>query len=179
MNRVLEPPPWARPAPPVAAKGRQPLPTGARVALWCATLAVLLGAVAGLAVVLYRPEGRQVDFAALQPGECFNRTMLGVDVVRLLEVGCDHSHRHEVFAVIHYPAPPGVGFPGRDAIQQVAKSSCADPLDSYLAGASLPAGLQLGYVYPEQQRWDKGERTIICEVFNADGSSRHRSIRSA
>ena len=145
--------------------------------LVAAAILVVLGGVALLAVVLYTPRGHQVDFTNLQPGECFNRATLGLDVVSLRVVPCASSHRHEAFAIVRYPASDGVAFPGRDAIQQVASSSCAQPLQTYLSGATLPAGLRFGFVYPEERRWEKGERTIVCEVFNADGSTRSRSIR--
>ena len=144
-----------------------------------AAIIVVLGGVALLAIVLYTPRGHQVDFARLEPGQCFNRATLGADVVSLRVVSCDSAHRHEAFAIIRYPAGDGVAFPGRDAIQRVATSSCAQPLENYLSGGALPAGLRFGFVYPEQRRWDKGERTIVCEVFNADGTTRTKSIRSA
>jgi len=178
-GKPVPPPPWERPAPPAGVSERHRAGVAARVLGLAAVIVVVLGGVALLAVVLYTPRGDQVDFARLQPGQCFNRATLGPDVVTLRVVSCDTSHRHEAFAVIRYPAGAGVAFPGRDAIQELAKLSCAEPLDAYLAGSSLPTGLQFGWVYPEQRRWEKGERTIVCEVFNADGSMRSTSIRSA
>jgi hypothetical protein len=149
------------------------------VLLLCAGLVVLLAGVAVAGVLVYRPSGTKVDYATLLPGDCFNRLALTPDSVQLRRVSCRQPHHHEVFALVQYPAAAGAPFPGQDSMQQVAEAACAAPLDSYLAGTPLPAGLRFGFVYPQQKRWDAGERTIVCEVFSADGRARTRSIRSA
>ena len=152
---------------------------GRRVLLLCAGLVVLLAGVAVAGVILYRPAGTGVDYASLQTGDCFNRLSLTSESVQLRRVSCLQPHHHEVFALVQFPAIAGAPFPGRNSMEQVAQRACAQPLDTYLAGAPVPAGLRFGFVYPERRRWDEGERTIVCDVFNADGTARNRSIRSA
>jgi hypothetical protein len=149
------------------------------VLLLCAGLVVVLAAAAIAALFVYTPSGTTVDYATLQAGDCFNRLALTPQSVQLRRVSCGQPHHHEVFALVQFPAAAGAPFPGRDSVQQVAQAACAQPLDGYLAGAPLPGGFQFGFVYPEQKRWDEGERTIVCEVFSADGRARTGSIRSA
>jgi hypothetical protein len=153
--------------------------TGRRVLLLCAGLVVVLAGVAVAGVLVYTPRGTKVDYATLQPGDCFNRLALTPESVQLRRVSCSQSHHHEVFALVQFPAAPGAPFPGADSLQLVAQSACAQPLEGYLGGAPVPAGLRFGFVYPEQKRWDEGERTIVCDAFEADGRARTSSIRSS
>jgi hypothetical protein len=153
--------------------------TGRLVLLLCAGLVVVLAGVAIVGVFTYTPTGTKVDYASLQAGDCFNRLALTPESVQLRRVSCGQPHHHEVFALVQSPAEAGAPFPGRDSMEQVAQATCAQPLENYLAGVPLPAGYRFGFVYPQQKRWDEGERTIVCEVFSADGRARTHSIRSA
>ena len=159
-------------------KGGRPYIVAAKAVAWTNVTLCALIAVAIAGVALFTPPGRRVDFARLKPGDCFNRATVGATVVTVRVVPCTNTHQHEVFGVVQYPAAQGAPFPGRDDIQLVATSLCAGPFQTYLTNAQLPEGLRFGFVYPEQKRWSKGDRTIICEVFEATGKARSSSIRA-
>ena len=153
---------------------------GARAGLIMAgALAVLLALVGVAAALLFRTHGRAVDFAALRPGDCFNREVVEGSLVSVRVVPCSAGHRHEAFAVVRYPAAPGVPFPGPEAIRAEASTACGGPLSDYLADIALPVGVQFGFLFPEEHRWAQGERAIVCDLFATGAGARHRSVRSA
>ena len=47
-------------------------------------------------------------------------------------------------------------------------SGCASRLTGYL-NPQLATNLAQSYVYPGQQAWDTGERTVVCEVRATSG----------
>jgi hypothetical protein len=149
---------------------------GATAVAWVNIAVASLVAVALAAAAVFAPAGRRVDFASLQVGDCFNRATIGSNVVSVRVVSCSSAHQHEVVGVATHPAPPAFPVPGATAIRAIAGGLCAPALADYLRGVALPDGVRLGYVYPEEHRWDKGDRTVVCEVFDGSGHSRRRSV---
>jgi hypothetical protein len=110
-------------------------------------------------VLTYRPAA----VFRLHPGECINSAPDGLAVTVL---SCGTPHDAEVFATYSLPAAP---WPGNAAIQQSAGNGCAARLGSYLKPALADAGLAQEYVYPNQDAWRAGERTVVCEVSSPTG----------
>jgi hypothetical protein len=110
-------------------------------------------------VVTYRPAA----VFSLRAGECINSSSNGLSVTVL---SCATPHQAEVFATFRLP---GSSWPGTAAVQQQASSGCANRLAGYVNPDLLNAGLAQEYVYPDQQAWQAGVRTVVCEVSAASG----------
>ena len=110
-------------------------------------------------VVTYRPAA----VYGLRAGECLNSSQNGLSVTIL---SCATPHEAEVFATFSLT---GSSWPGDSAIQQQAGNGCTDRIGSYLNPQLLNAGLIQQYVYPNQDAWQAGVRTVVCEVSSASG----------
>ena len=110
-------------------------------------------------VVTYRPAA----VFSLRAGECINSSSNGLSVTVL---SCATPHQAEVFATFGLA---GSSWPGTAAVQQQASSGCANRLAGYVNPDLLNAGLAQEYVYPDQQAWQAGVRTVVCEVSAATG----------
>jgi hypothetical protein len=110
-------------------------------------------------VVTYRPAA----VFSLRAGECINSSSNGLSVTVL---SCATPHQAEVFATFRLA---GSSWPGSAAVQQQASSGCANRLAGYVNPDLLNAGLAQEYVYPDQQAWQAGVRTVVCEVSAATG----------
>jgi hypothetical protein len=110
-------------------------------------------------VVTYRPAA----VFGLRAGECVNSSQNGLSVTIL---PCATPHAAEVFATFSLT---GSSWPGETAVQQQASDGCTNRLAGYLNPQLLNAGLTQQYVYPNQQAWQAGVRTVVCEVGSASG----------
>ena len=127
------------------------------------------GAAGALAVVThgFKPKTiltyRPAAVFGLRAGECVDSSQDGLSVTVL---SCASPHDAEVFATF---ALAGSSWPGSAAVQQQAASGCQDRIAGYLNPALLNAGLTQEYVYPDQDAWNAGVRTAVCEVSAATG----------
>jgi hypothetical protein len=111
-------------------------------------------------VVTYRPVP---GVFSLRAGDCLNSSQNGLSVTIL---SCATPHEAEVFATFSLT---GSSWPGDAAAQQQASSGCADRIAGYVNPQLLNAGLTQQYVYPNQDAWQAGVRTVVCEVSSASG----------
>jgi len=115
-------------------------------------------------------ETEDVNPNTLQAGDCFNDPEAGgtTQVTSLEAVPCDEPHNNEVFHV--FDLDDG-DFPGADEVKQLGIEGCEPELEGYVGAAAADAGLALVPVTPTEQSWnDKDDRTVLCALYNADGS---------
>jgi putative regulator of septum formation len=110
-------------------------------------------------IITYRPAA----VFSLRAGDCLNSSPNGLSVTIL---SCATPHQAEVFATFSLT---GSSWPGEAAVQQQASSGCANRIAGYLNPQLLNAGLTQQYVYPDQEAWQAGVRTVVCEVSSASG----------
>ena len=111
-------------------------------------------------VVTYRPVP---GVFSLRAGDCLNSSPNGLSVTIL---SCATPHQAEVFATFSLT---GSSWSGDAAVQQQASSGCANRIAGYLNPQLLNAGLTQQFVYPNQEAWQAGVRTVVCEVSSASG----------
>jgi Septum formation len=110
-------------------------------------------------IVTYRPAA----VFGLRTGDCINASPNGLSVTIL---PCATPHQAEVFATFSLA---GSSWPGGSAVNQQADSGCTDRIAGYLNPQLLNAGLTQEYVYPNQDAWKAGIRTVVCEVSSSTG----------
>ncbi len=110
-------------------------------------------------VVTYRPAA----IFGLQPGQCVDS---GSNSLSYTLVSCASPHDAEVFARFSLPA---AAWPGSAAVRQEAGDGCASRLSGYLNPQLATIGLTQAYVYPNQDAWQAGQRTVVCEVSAGSG----------
>ena len=135
-------------------------------------IAVLVAAVVAAGVLVVTTHGfrhktvltyRPAAVFSLRAGDCINSSQNGLSATIL---SCAAPHDAEVFAAFSLT---GSSWPGEKAVQQQANSGCANRLAGYLNPQLLSAGLTQQYVYPNQDAWKAGVRTVICEVSSVSG----------
>ena len=109
--------------------------------------------------VTYRPPA----VFGLRPGQCVNS---GSDALKVVVVSCAQPHDAEVFAAFTLPA---AAWPGASAVGADASNGCESRLGSYIDPQLATASLTQEYVYPNQAAWQAGERTVVCEISEANG----------
>lgn len=157
---------------PAAAPGRRGLGRRrlGRLVAGVVLILVALAAAAGVLVLaahVFRPTTivtyRPAAVYRLRAGECLNSSPNGLSFTLL---SCSVPHQAEVFATFSLT---GSSWPGSAVVRQQASSGCAARIASYLNPQLLNAGLAQEYVYPNQDAWRAGVRTVVCEVSSAAG----------
>jgi Septum formation len=129
-----------------------------------AIVACLVALVGALAIVThgFRPKTvltyRPAAVFSLRAGDCINSSPNGLSVTVL---SCATPHDAEVFATFRLT---GSSWPGAAAVQKESGSACASRIGGYLNPQFANAGFAQEYVYPDQQAWQAGVRTVVCEV---------------
>jgi Septum formation len=133
------------------------------------TLVLVGAAVAVLAVLThgFKPKTvvtyRVAAVFSLRAGECINSSPNGLSVTLL---SCAVPHDAEVFATFGLT---GTSWPGDAAVQADASNGCMSRFSSYVNPQLATAALNQEYVFPDQQAWQAGVRTVVCEVSAASG----------
>jgi hypothetical protein len=130
----------------------------ALVGVAAGVLAVLTHGFKPKTVVTYQPAA----VYKLQPGQCVN---LGANGLADTVVSCGTPHDAEVFASFQLTG----SWPGSAEVKQAASNGCASRFSSYLNPQLATAALDQQFVYPNEQAWNAGERTVVCEVSSSDG----------
>jgi hypothetical protein len=104
--------------------------------------------------VQYRPSAAY----SLQPGDCLNGNPNSGSFTVL---SCSAAHQGEVYGRF---ALAGAAYPGAAVVRQEVVSGCAARLTAYVNPQLASIGFSQEYVYPDQQAWAAGERTVICEA---------------
>jgi hypothetical protein len=106
---------------------------------------------------------RQAAIFSVRAGDCIDVPASGT-VVHV--VACANPHDAEIFGTFQLA---GGSWPGDSAARQQAASGCESRLGSYLNPQLDTSNLTQSYVYPGQQAWTSGQRTVVCEVRSASG----------
>jgi Septum formation len=132
---------------------------------------VIAGAAAGVAAVITHGfqrrstvQYRQAAVFSVRVGDCIDLTPNG-RVVHILP--CAKPHDAEIFGTFHLT---GTAWPGDATVRQEAATGCTIRLGGYLNPQLSASNLTQSYVYPGEQAWKAGERTVICEVRAISGS---------
>jgi Septum formation len=156
----------ARPAPGPARHRR-----AVTIGLVALLVVAIIGAAAGItawlthgfrnqSTVRYHPAA----VFSVRAGDCINLTPNGTAVH---VVPCASAHTAEVFGTFRLA---GGTWPGTAAVGRKAASGCSSRLAGYLNPQLAATNLTQSYVYPGQQAWDTGERSVVCEVRATSGT---------
>ena len=147
-------------------RGRRLLAVAATVVAILALVGVAV-AVLDVATHGFRPKTvvtyREAAVFRLRAGECVNSSPNGLSVTIQ---SCATPHDAEVFATFGLT---GSSWPGGAAIQQDASNGCMSRVPGYLNPQLVTASFTQEYVFPDQQAWQGGVRTVVCEIRASSG----------
>ena len=105
---------------------------------------------------------RQAAIFSVRAGDCIDVPASGT-VVHV--VACANPHDAEIFGTFQLSG----AWPGDSSARQQAASGCETRLSDYLNPQLATSNLSQSYVYPGQQAWASGQRTVVCEVRSTSG----------
>jgi hypothetical protein len=65
------------------------------------------------------------------------------------------------------------------AIFEYAEPACVDAFEEWVGVRFSESSLDLLYLYPNENGWEFGDRTIQCLAFPLDGQPLERSVRDS
>ena len=126
-----------------------------------------------LALVAFAARGPAPSTAfTLRAGDCLD-VPGDAQIGDIATLDCAKPHDAEVFAVgdLADEAPSGPAqYPGTASIATWAGGHCGPEAINAYIGPGSAADLAVGYFFPDQAAWDRGERQVTCYLHARDGS---------
>lgn len=145
------------------------------------TAALVLGAVSlGAVVVQYTSHAITIATEdavrgdQLRVGDCWKIAEGPGPVARQ---DCAGRHRWEVFAIIDDPSPPGVPYPGVEALHARGRTACEPRFPGYAGRPLDTSELEVIASVPTETRWNQGSRRMDCSVGRRNGMAMAGSVK--
>lgn len=106
----------------------------------------------------------QVGDFNLQVGDCFNDAGTFDDqIISDPSVPCSEPHDNETFAVfdVSYDSYPAEG-----NMERLANDACMVHFESFVGKKYERSPLMIAALHPTAEKWGKGEREVVCAVFD-------------
>lgn len=124
-----------------------------------------------------RGGGTDTSVFRMRPGDCFDDPSPGRQLRQVDVTPCAQPHDNEVFGTVEHPAAGDVGFPGHDAIVAHAEQACPAPFAEYVGLAYDQSRFSLFPIVPSAESWAKGDRQIICALYDNEAGKITGSVR--
>jgi hypothetical protein len=107
----------------------------------------------------------------LEVGDCF------ADIPKVEEeviynsidtVSCSEPHGAEIYAVVGLPEGD---FPGDEAVLAQAVEVCGAEFEGFVGLPYEESVLEFSYLYPTEESWDAGDRSVTCSVVDLAGDT--------
>lgn len=100
------------------------------------------------------------DVFTLAVGDCL--AALPADVMsEVPTVPCSEPHAHEVYAAHDLP---GTAYVGTTAVTAIADAQCLGSFAAFAGIDYFTSVLTYSYLYPTEESWAAGDRTVVCLV---------------
>lgn len=105
--------------------------------------------------------GGEVVGACLEVGDD-----VGDEISELPIVECEHSHTHEIYAVVRSEADV---YPGFETLEAEARLACLEAFEPYVGSNPFDSELFYSWLVPTLTSWDRDDdREIICVAGNTN-----------
>ncbi|HEY7325236.1 MAG TPA: DUF4190 domain-containing protein [Streptosporangiaceae bacterium] len=124
---------------------------------------------------------QDVDPLTLTTGDCFNNPTPTAGqtqtVTAVVQTSCTGSHNAQVFATFTVSGSP-LSYPGESKMHGLASSGCTSRVRTSLDGSKLTDSMSIRFLYPLQNSWRGGHRTISCIIYNPTPTLRSSLLKS-
>jgi hypothetical protein len=83
-------------------------------------------------------------------------------------VSCSEPHGAEIYAVVGLPEGD---FPGDEAVLVQAVEVCGAEFEGFVGLPYEESVLEFSYLYPTEESWDAGDRSVTCSVVDLAGDT--------
>lgn len=128
------------------------------------------------------PANNRPSDGTLGEGACFNEFLIpqGEVLLHTTEVlDCAAAHDGEVFAVLALPPGPTDPFPGETEVAQLAAGLCLARFEPFVGLEYATSRLRIAVLRPTGTTWAKGDRSVVCSVYDEDLEPLTGSARSS
>jgi hypothetical protein len=104
---------------------------------------------------------------SLRAGDCFQNpsgNQPSTALTQVTAVSCTSPHNAQVIALLPVP---GSAYPGEVAFRAQALTGCKASVAADADRSKLTSTMNLLWIFPEQQAWNDGQRTISCLVVDS------------
>lgn len=106
----------------------------------------------------------------LSVGTCFDAASDDTaPLTQVTVVACDRAHDYQVYLVTELDFGGGQQTPTTDVMSQRARQQCADQFVRYVGVPYRDSQLFARYVVPSESAWERGDRTVICLLYDPQG----------
>lgn len=113
-----------------------------------------------------------VNSMKVKVGDCINNITEG-EVASVDAVPCREPHDAEAYASVQVP---GDDLPELEQLTALADQRCGEQLQAAAPAAATDQDVEVFYLHPTEDTWDRGDREIVCFASYASGP-RAGSIR--
>jgi hypothetical protein len=141
-------------------------------------LVIRLGIIAVIAIGAFVLRDRLSGSAGdLKVGDCFDDPGAAATIQSVQHHPCSEAHSAEVIFVGNYQ--DASAYPGTDAFDSYAFNVCVPTFVSYTGrDYQTDTELDIGYMYPTEEGWPKGDREIACYVYRLDQGTMTTSVKA-
>ncbi|MGI9604152.1 MAG: septum formation family protein [Acidimicrobiales bacterium] len=119
--------------------------------------------------------GDAVNPLDVHMGECINiyswtENDNRVDLTTV--VPCEDAHHREVFYETEFPAESGAPYPGRQPIEEFARSECYRSFETFVGAPYEVSGLEITFTIPPEENFVDSQaryRGVVCYLYDPDG----------
>ena len=143
---------------------------------WVIRIAIVAVIVIGGLLFRDRLSGGAND---LKVGDCFDEPAAGKTVKDVQHHPCTESHTGEVVFVGNVPGQDA-SYPGESAFDAYAVQNCKPAFLAYTGvDIATQQALDMGYFFPIQEGWSRGDHILTCYIVRTDGNAVTSSFRKA
>lgn len=112
---------------------------------------------------------QSVDPFTLTTGDCFDNPTPTAGqpqtVTTVVQTSCTEPHNAQIFASFNLSGSR-LSYPGVAKMHSLASSGCTARVQTSLNGSKLTNSMSVRFLYPLQDAWLGGHRTISCIIYN-------------
>ena len=144
---------------------------------------VIAGGIGGYLFSAGRSDSGEINRAGdmtandLRVGDCFDlKEPDPEEVSDVTARPCSEAHEFEVFYVGAMASGP---YPGEEALTSYVVDNCEPAFGTYVGKAYLDSQLDFSWLYPSDDGWNDGDRSIQCVAYDPNDNKLTLSLRGA
>ncbi len=116
----------------------------------------------------------------IRVGDCFTIADGAQATVEEADLApCSEPHMFEAYAEFVYPDKARADYPGTASIFELSDVFCMQEFEAFVGHAWETSALDFAYLYPEEEGWELGDRTVLCLIEPVSGEPLVGTARGA
>jgi len=101
---------------------------------------------------------------SLAVGDCFNNPAGASSVTTVTAIPCNQAHNAQIYAKFNLTGSD-LSYPGTSKVTKLAAAGC-NSRTSAINKSAAPSTTTIRLLFPEQNAWVNGRRTVACMIVN-------------